>query len=34
MDWLVVVAFVAFAVLAFVLAFTGRSQHYLLPFLI
>jgi len=34
MDWLVVLAFVAFAILAFVLAFTGRSQHYLLPFLV
>ncbi|HEX7173194.1 MAG TPA: energy-coupling factor transporter transmembrane component T [Candidatus Limnocylindria bacterium] len=34
MDWLVVLAFVAFAVLAFVLAFTGRSRHYLLPFLV
>lgn len=33
-DWLVVAGFVAFTVLAFVLAFTGRSQHYLLPFLV
>lgn len=34
MDWVVVLAFVAFAVLAFGLAFTGRSQHYLLPLLV
>jgi energy-coupling factor transport system permease protein len=33
-DWLVVSGFVMFTVLAFVLAFTGRSQHYLLPFLV
>ena len=33
-DWLVVTAFVAFSVLAFTLALTGRSQHYLLPFLV
>ncbi len=33
-DWLVVTGFVAFTILAFFLAFTGRSQHYLLPFLV
>jgi len=33
-DWLVVAGFVTFTILAFVLAFTGRSQHYLLPFLV
>jgi energy-coupling factor transport system permease protein len=33
-DRLLVAAFVAFTVLAFALAFTGRSQHYLLPFLV
>jgi energy-coupling factor transport system permease protein len=33
-DWLLVAGFVAFTVLAFALAFSGRSQHYLLPFLV
>ena len=33
-DWLVVTGFVAFTIFAFFLAFTGRSQHYLLPFLV
>ena len=33
-DWLVVAGFVAFTILAFALSLTGRSQHYLLPFLV
>jgi energy-coupling factor transport system permease protein len=33
-DRLMIVAFVAFTVLAFALAFSGSSQHYLLPFLV
>jgi len=34
LDWLVVMAFVAFTVTALTLGVTGNSQHYLLPFLI
>jgi energy-coupling factor transport system permease protein len=33
-DWLVIGVFVAFVVVATFLNFTGRSQHYLVPFLV
>jgi energy-coupling factor transport system permease protein len=33
-DWMLVGAFVAFAVVGFSLGITGNSQHYLLPFLV
>ena len=34
LDWLVVIAFVAFTVTALFIGLTGNSQHYLFPFLI
>lgn len=33
-DWLLVIAFAAFTIVALTLGISGRSEHYLLPFLV